>query len=285
MPQKEPNRSDLYSDTYEWPFEVFISGDQIETFKACHLCSLTYRLEASALDDGPEREECRTSWPVRISRHHSTSSYELMDSIASSGVWGPQAEFGVSLRHRAAPLGGLIPIEAKITTLGSNVKLTKARFYLEEIHVISKSGTSDGTSDYFNRTVEEWPLQVGEQSQETHVWQQCLHLPRIVRKCSPNFSFEGTTITHMLHFEATLLQDGVEKEFETSMAVVLFISPELPISGWDVFTYDPEDMTEDHLHALAGGIGVPPKYLEADEGLGREMAILPEVAPPAYTRC
>lgn len=117
MPQKEPNRSDLYSDTYEWPFEVFISGDQIETFKACHLCSLTYRLEASALDDGPEREECRTSWPVRISRHHSTSSYELMDSIASSGVWGPQAEFGVSLRHRAAPLGGLIPIEAKITTL------------------------------------------------------------------------------------------------------------------------------------------------------------------------
>jgi hypothetical protein len=285
MVPHSPNRSDSYSHTYEWPFEVWISGDQVETFKACDLCNLAYRLEASALDEGSESDEGRTSVPIRISRHHPPSSYELMDPVASCGVWEDQVKYNVSVRHRAAPLGGLLPIHAKLTTFGPDVKVTKARFYLEETHVVSNPSRSGFVSDYMRRTAEEWWLKIEEQSQDMHVWQQCLHLPRIVRKCSPDFNFQGTTISHTLHFAATILQDGVEKELETSMDVILFISPELPISGWDIFVYDEKNVTEDHLHALAGGIGVPPKYCEGEKGLGREVEILPPTPPPAYTPC
>ncbi|KAK0392516.1 hypothetical protein NLU13_2011 [Sarocladium strictum] len=279
-----PNRSNMYSNTYEWPFELLIPGHQTETFRGCHHCGISYKLEASTLSDGPAGSEISTFTPIRIIRCPATSCYELMDSVTSHGRWSTQAEYSVSVRHQAIPLGGLIPIDVQLATLEPDVKVASAGFVLQESHAVHKSGTGDNDAVYMDRVVERWPLEVDASSEDDmRTWHQCLHLPRIVGKCSPDFCFQGSSITHTLHFAATLIKAGFASEdYVSSIAVSLFISPEFPISGWDMFLYGCDEMTQERTEALAKGIGVPPRYcrvVDRGDGASDHSA----VPPPAYT--
>jgi hypothetical protein len=277
-----PNRSNIYSSTYEWPFEFFVSGEETESFKGCRLCNLSYRLEASTIDECPANREHSTFTPIRVIRCPATSCYDLLDSVTSHGKFGPNAEYSFSIRHQAIPLGGLIPIDAQLATLGPNVKLARARFHLQESHVVHKPGTGGNETIYMERIIEEWPLTIDDSSPNLQNWQQCLHLPRIVGKCSPDFSIQGINITHTLHFSGTFITDGLDSGFDTSIPVTLFISPEFPISGWDMFSYGYEEMTKERLEALAEGIGVPPQYCGGGDEGSIGLSSLPGTPPPPY---
>lgn len=84
----------------------------------------------------------------------------------------------------------------------------KARFYLREVHTVDDAYEGQ-------RVVTEWPLDVKKES-ELQSWQQCLHLPMAVRSCSPDLSMHGVKISHTLHFEVTLVTDGVTSEVSST---------------------------------------------------------------------
>ncbi|GKU07142.1 hect-type ubiquitin ligase-interacting protein cred [Fusarium langsethiae] len=195
---------------YEWPFNLFIQGDQEETFKGCTRCSITYLLEASTIYSDYSRD-ARSFAPIRIIRTPTFSSYELMDPMSAHGKWSTRAEYNVSVRHRAIALGGLIPIEAQVARLCSTSKILKARVYLRETHTIEDKSVSGSMAFEGQRVVTEWPLDLIQPGQ-LQSWQQCLQLPLAVRNCSPDVSMHGITISHTLHFEVTIVTNGVATE-------------------------------------------------------------------------
>ena len=131
-----------------------------------------------------------------------------MDPSSVHGKWSTKAEYNVSVRHRAIALGGLIPIDAQIH---ASSKIVKARFYLREVHTVDD--TYEG-----QRVVTEWPLDVKKES-ELQSWQQCLHLPLAVRSCSPDVKMHGVGISHTLHFEVTMVTDGVTSEVSSTTII------------------------------------------------------------------
>ncbi|KAF4343550.1 HECT-type ubiquitin ligase-interacting creD [Fusarium beomiforme] len=260
---------------FEWPFELFIRGDQEESFKGCTRCNITYLLEAWTVHHGSSGS-FKTFAPIRIIRTPGRTSYELMDPATVQGKWSEKAEYNVSIRHRAIALGGLVPIEAQLTTISPTAKITKARFYLREKHDVENSSGAAGSLYEGQRVVTEWPLELKDEPQ--HRWQQCLHLPIAVRNCSPDFSVCGVSITHTLHFEVTVNKNGTITEEEISMPIHLFISPELPVNGWGVFVRDHAIAAKEVKNLLAEGIRVPPKYCKGDFVVEDY-----EVPPPAYS--
>ncbi|KAM0346268.1 hypothetical protein ACHAPU_005695 [Fusarium lateritium] len=265
---------------YEWPFELFVRGDQEESFKGCNRCSITYMLETSTT----HRDDTESSYsftPIRIIRTPSFSSYELMDPATVQGKWSDKAEYNISIRHRAIALGGLIPVDAQLSQLGPTTKVKKARFYLRERHAVEEKSSTDCMDYEGQRIATEWPLDLDE-TRQSHSWQQCLHLPRALRDCSPDFSLCGVTISHTLHFEVTLNTNGVIREEDVSMPMHLFISHELPVSGWGVFVISSDMATKEVKDLLAGGIRVPPKYCKG-EFVMDDLSIPLDTPPPAYS--
>jgi hypothetical protein len=272
----------MYSSTYEWPFEIFVPGTQTESFKGCNLCSLSYRLEASTIDGCSAGPEHSTFTPIRITRCPASSCYELLDSVASHGKFGANIEYNMASRHQAIALGGLIPIDVRLAMLEPGVRLSNAKLHLREIHSAHKPATGTNTTVYMERTVEQWPLDIDTENQNLHTWQQCLHLPRIVGKCSPDISVHGISISHTLHFSGTLTENGTDREFDTLIPVTLFVSPEFPISGWDIFSFGYDEMTKERSKALASGIGVPPQYSESSDDDSIDLHSLAGTQPPPY---
>ncbi|WZH49621.1 hypothetical protein QYS62_010824 [Fusarium acuminatum] len=264
---------------YEWPFELFIDGDQKETFKGCNRCSITYILEASTINYDTT-ESSYNFMPIRIIRSPAFSSYKLMDPATVQGKWAGKAEYNVSIRHRAIALGGLIPIDAQIAQLSPRAKVTKARFYLRERHAVEDKSSTNCVDYEGQRIVNEWPLDLDD-TLLLHSWQQCLHLPRALRNCSPDFSLRGVTISHTLHFEVTINTNGTITEEEISMPIHLFISPELPVNGWGVFVKNNSIAAKEIKDVLAEGIRVPPSYCKGDFVMGDYGT--PGTPPPAYS--
>ncbi|KAL6400066.1 putative HECT-type ubiquitin ligase-interacting protein creD [Ilyonectria robusta] len=267
--------------TYEWPFELFIDGNQEESFRGCSRCSLNYRLEASAFSE----DNSNSSWdfaPIRIIRCPALSAYELIDPITTHGKWAGKVEYNVSMAHQAIALGGLIPVDAQLAKLEPGVQVVKARFFLREVHSLQDETVPGRLAYEGQRTVMEWPLTIHDTRGQMHSWQQCFDLPRIVRKCSPDLSACMISISHTLYFAVTLMQsNGTVSEYESSIPIILFVSPELPVNGWGIFVQENQNFTSNALDILAEGLHVPPKYC-IDEKRTGDYESIPEIAPPPY---
>lgn len=204
----QPSQVSRTGRVHEWPFEVFIQGDQQESFRGCSRCSNTYQLEALIIH--PDSSQT-LQWfiPIRIIRLPSLSDYELMDPVTEQGKWMGKLEHSVSVSHKAIALGGLIPVHAVLSKLEDDVEVVKARFALYESHTT----TDDGVPYYEGRRlVEAWPLSVSNTDERTQVWEQCLKLPKVVRRCSPHLDIYGVGISHRLHFAVTLREGDTEAE-------------------------------------------------------------------------
>ncbi|KAI8716915.1 Arrestin-C domain-containing protein [Fusarium sp. LHS14.1] len=263
---------------YEWPFEVFIQGHQEESFRGCARCSNTYRLDVFTIHKDSS-QTLQDFIPIRIIRLPSLSAYELMDPVTEQGKLLGKIEHSVSLGHKAIALGGLIPIHAELAQIDDGVQATKAKFCLYEHH----KTLNDGVASYEGRRlVEEWALDLSHKDEQVQTWEQCLRLPKVVRKCSPDLDLCGVAISHTLHFAVTLKEGDTEAEYETSLPITLFVSPELPINGWGAFVQEDHQTNKGALESLSEGIQAPPRYCKVDEG-ERQYEIIVD-APPAYSR-
>jgi arrestin-related trafficking adapter 4/5/7 len=214
----QPTQASMHRDVYEWPFELYIPGNWDETFKGCRHCGVAYRLEATtSLQDS--KTDVFTFAPIRVTRSPTVSSYELLDPVMTHGKWGAKAEYNISLRHQAIAVGGLIPVDVELGMLEPGVELKKAKFYLTETHIVHDESKSGAASFLGDRLVEEWNMEIVEPDQQVHSWEQCLSLPRIVSRCSPDFSICGMTISHTFHFRATLWKDGLDMEVSSRSMV------------------------------------------------------------------
>ncbi|RSL58856.1 hypothetical protein CEP54_007567 [Fusarium duplospermum] len=274
----QPSEVSRTGRVYEWPFEVFIQGHQDESFRGCVRCSNTYRLDAFTIHDDSS-QMLQDFIPIRIIRLPSLSAYELMDPVTEQGKWMGKVQHSVSVGHKAIALGGLIPIHAELVKMEDGVQVTKAKFCLYEHH----KTLDDGVPSYEGRRlVEEWPLDLSNANDRVQTWEQCLKLPKVVRKCSPDLDVCGVSISHTLHFVVTLKEGDTEAEYESSLAITLFVSPELPINGWGAFVQEHDQTAKGALEALSEGIQAPPRYCKIDEG-ERQYEIVVD-APPAYSR-
>ncbi|RSM09306.1 hypothetical protein CEP52_004153 [Fusarium oligoseptatum] len=250
---------------FEWPFEVFIQGHQDESFRGCVRCSNTYRLDAFTIYDDSS-QTLQDFIPIRIIRLPSLSAYELMDPVTEQGKWLGKVQHSVSLGHKAIALGGLIPIHAELAKIEDGIQIS-----------------DDGVPSYEGRRlVEEWPLDLSNFSERVQTWEQCLKLPKVVRKCSPDLDVCGVAISHTLHLAVMLKEGDTEAEYETSLPITLFVSPELPINGWGAFVQEHDQIAKGAHEALSEGIQAPPRYCKIDEG-ERQYDIIVD-APPAYSR-
>jgi hypothetical protein len=167
-----------------------------------------YELEATT--KGGSSDDIGSLIPIRIIRYPPISSFELMDPVVELGTWAGKIKYSVASKHRAIALGGLIPVEAEIVKAEAGVTVMEARFYLLEHHV---ARDQDNVVEFdAQKLVTEWPLTLDGKDQQMESWHQCLQLPLIVGKCSPDFHASGIVTTHTLHFAATLLIDGVKSE-------------------------------------------------------------------------
>ncbi|KAL6900432.1 hypothetical protein GGI43DRAFT_427508 [Trichoderma evansii] len=257
--QNQPSPTDR---TYEWPFELYIHGNQRETVRGCSQCSISYILEAKILTECGS-ETFGDSTPIRITRLPPLSAYELMDSFTAQGKWSVGVKYSVSVSHQAIALGGVIPVQIWLRQLDQGVEFTKARLYLQETHTLRANLPPNSITCIARRTVVEWPVALSN-GQQFQTWEQHLQLPKVVRKCSPDFDICGVAISHTLHFAATL-RDGsrTQLEFETSIPIFLFVSPDLPINGWGVFVQDTGTVGAEASNVLAKGICTPPTYDQA----------------------
>jgi hypothetical protein len=132
-----------------------------------------------------------------------------MDPVTEQGKWLGKIQHSVSLGHKAIALGGLIPIHAELAKIEDGVQVTKAKVCLYEHHKV----LDDGVLFYEGRRlVEEWLLDLNNTSEQIQTWEQCLKLPKVVRKCSPDLDICGVTISHTLHFAVTLKEGDNEAE-------------------------------------------------------------------------
>lgn len=154
-------------------------------------------------------DNSNSSWdftPIRIIRCPALSAYELIDPITAHGKWAGKVEYNLSMAHQAIALGGLIPVEAQLAKLEPGIQVIEARFFLREVHALQDE-TVPGLMAYEGqRTVIEWPLTINDTRDQMHTWQQCLDLPRVVRKCSPDLSACMISISHTLHLAVSLMQ-------------------------------------------------------------------------------
>lgn len=72
------------------------------------------------------------------------------------------------------------------------------------------------------------------------------------------------------------------------MPVTLVISPELPITGWDIFAPVDGALSKEVMDALAEGIQIPPEYGAVDYRIGDDECY-PNTPPPrfdqVFSRC
>lgn len=142
--------------------------------------------------------------PIRITRCPALSAYELMDSFTAEGKWSESVEYSVSVSHQAIALGGEVPVQIWLRKLDQSVEFTKAGFYLRETHTLRANLPTSSVTYIAPRIVVEWPVALSN-GQQLQTWEQRLQLPKVVRKCSPDFDIGGVVISHTLHFAATLL--------------------------------------------------------------------------------
>lgn len=205
---------------YEWPFEVFIQGHPEESFRGCPRCSNTYRLDVFTIHQDSS-QTLQDFIPIRIIRLPSLSAYELMDPVTEQGKWLGKIEHSVSLGHKAIALGGLIPIHADLAKIEDGVQVTRAKFCLYEHH----KTLDDGVASYEGRRlVEEWALDLSHKDEQVQTWEQCLRLPKVVRKCSPDLDVCGVAISHTMHFAVTLKEGDNEAEVSYFVLVMRFLT-------------------------------------------------------------
>ncbi|KAI5459322.1 hypothetical protein BGZ63DRAFT_360969 [Mariannaea sp. PMI_226] len=283
LTQGRAGEPSAHGSNYEWPFELLIRGNQEESFRGCGRCAITYRLEAAILkEDGSE--DFQDYVPIRIIRCPQESSYELMDPVTAQGSWCEKIAYSISLRHQAIALGGLIPIDAQITRIQHGATIMGAMFYLREHHKIHDKSITGPLIYQGQKIVSRWQLDLENRDGETQNWKLCLPLPKVVRECSPDFAVSGISVDHTLHFAATLLgEDGTVSEYEISMPIILFTSPELPVNGWGIFLKNKEKSASGTRNVLSEGIQIPPKYCKGD--FLNDYNAIPTSPPPAYSLC
>lgn len=268
--------------------------------RGCDRCQISYRLEASLIREGFVSNKVCNFTPISIHRCPPMSAFELMDSCTIQGEWAAKVEFSVSIAHQAIALGGLIPVQVHVAKLESDVGVKNVKLYLHEIHTIHTTEPPTSLVYQGHRKVSDWMLTPMEQNEQMRSWDQCLPLPKIVKKCAPDFNTRGIAISHALHFSATLVDaKGAESEvspevkllcqtltypqYEVPMPINLFVSPELPVNGWGVFNQDIEKCPSEAARTLSQGIHIPPKYNKIDENMREHMLSLDP--PPPYTWC
>lgn len=200
-----------YATTYEWPFKLYVDGNQQESFRGCGACRTRYRLEAVAIT-GVASNNPIDAVPIRIIRCPSLASYGLLNPATVQGSWGDSIRYEVCLGRRAAALGGTVPVAAKLTILLPGVQITAARFYLTENHMVCDKHDTGRVLLHSTKLVSTWPL-YGCSGQQSHTWRESLPLSKAVRSCSPSFDAVRVKNSHAMHFAVTIIYgSGAQSE-------------------------------------------------------------------------
>ncbi|OHF04112.1 CreD [Colletotrichum orchidophilum] len=262
-------RTDVHEDglattTHEWPFELFIPGDTLETFHGCSRCSIAYQLTATTIRSKTSSATPQTYRTIRINRTLPSSAFELMDPATVEGTWSERLRYSISIGHRAIALGTVIPLEMHFTPLKAGLRISRARCVLLESHKV-ETGKNQPSDFIGDRDVTEWEMSVKNYEnleQRLYKTSQNLPLPSEPKQCCPDLEAHDISMTHLLSIEITVQESDNSTfafKYRASLPIILFSSPQMPIDANNKFIR-PRSQTINPDLTLFNGLDVPPVY-------------------------
>ncbi|RMJ17801.1 hypothetical protein CDV36_002545 [Fusarium kuroshium] len=249
---------------YTWPFEFYIPGDLPESLRGCSQCHISYRLVASFLR-GAAPPDVGDFVPISVIRKPRALAFDMMDPWTVQGTWARSVEYQFCIAHQAIALGTFVPVELTINNLGRDMRVSKLKCALQEIHEVKEGAFPTIAAFKGQREAMKWELPTTTEENQPYHTQLRLSLPRLLRKCSPDFDIQGIVIKHKLQVIVTIRHShGFTSEHCASLPIILFISSERPVDGWGRFIEPSHSNGNDGQSMLSPSLSAPPQYTAAE---------------------
>ncbi|KAF4972348.1 hypothetical protein FSARC_1070 [Fusarium sarcochroum] len=222
---------------YEWPFELMLPNDTLESLEGIREASIVYGLRATISRGKLARQMC-SSKQVRVIRTLSPTALEFMHTMSIEQTWIDKVDYSVSIPTKAAVFGGSVMLEMRFTPLVKAIELeriivTLVEFWEFSMHSRHYVYTREHKSE---RKICSWDLKVSrerdwqdnieETSQEGWVINKRLPLPKRLRECAQDIDAQGIKIRHKLKIHIPIQnQDGHISHLDMGLPVHIFISP------------------------------------------------------------
>ncbi|KAL1841662.1 hypothetical protein VTJ49DRAFT_6768 [Mycothermus thermophilus] len=231
---------------YEWPFELTLGGDTIESVEGLREASITYKLKA--IVSRPNKilhPEIPAEKSLRVIRTLQASALEFLHAMSIENSWPNKIDYSIVVPQKAVVFGSCIPLEIRLTPLLKGLEVGRITVKLMEVHdFIVQTGTAVRQHKK-EREIDTWTIPVtreehwqdviqgsgpeGWDGQEGWVVHKSLGLPKRLTQCLQDVNAKGIKIRHKLKVVVSLNNpDGHVSELRATLPVSIFISPNMP---------------------------------------------------------
>ncbi|KAJ4258150.1 hypothetical protein NW762_008291 [Fusarium torreyae] len=222
---------------YEWPFELMLPSDTLESLEGIREASIVYGLRATISRGKLARQMC-SSKQVRIIRTLSPTALEFMHTMIIEQTWIDKVDYSVSIPTKATVFGGSVLLEMRFTPLVKGIELERVivnlveywEFSMHSRHYVytreHKSERKVSSWDFEVSRERDWQDNIEETNQEGWVLNKRLDLPSRLRECTQDIDAQGIKIHHRLKIHIPIRnQDGHISHLDMGLPVYIFISP------------------------------------------------------------
>ncbi|KAK4163067.1 arrestin domain-protein, partial [Cladorrhinum sp. PSN259] len=258
----------LPTGNYEWPFEITLPGDTIESIEGLQEASIIWTLKAT-IARGTLASDLFSYKRLRIIRTLESSALEYLQATSIENIAPNRLEYSIILPQSAIVFGSSIFVKARFTPLLKGLEIGNISITLIELHEIiihlpdGRSTREHKTEKqintwriYINRS-EHWQNMIEDTGQEGWVINTILKLPMNLNKCIQDVNAQGIKVWHRLKLVVPFTNpNGHTWELRATLPVTIFISPNIPLDE-DGNIQLPAGMTSEQVGAIA-----PPSYGE-----------------------
>lgn len=260
----------LAAGNYEWPFEITLPGDTIESVEGMREANITWRLKATVAR-GKLAYDLHAYKRLRVIRTLEQTALEFLHAMSVENIWPNKIEYSIMIPQKAVVFGSSIPMESRFSPLLKGLELGDITVKLIEVHDIvlhSPSGHSvrehkkEREIDSWKIPVtrsEHWQDMIEDTGQEGWVVNTTLSLPMKLNKCLQDVNVKGIKVRHKVKVTVALINpDGHVSELRATLPVTIFISPNMPLDeDGNLVRQLPAGTTSEQVAASA-----PPGYGE-----------------------
>ncbi|KAI1326789.1 arrestin [Xylariaceae sp. FL0255] len=230
----------LAPGNYEWPFELELPGDTLESIEGLYQTGITYVLKATVAR-GKLSKNLHTQKRLRIVRTLDPAALEFNHAMSVENIWPEKIEYSLVIPRKAIVFGSSIPLEMRYTPLlkGLEMRTIMVKLIETQEFTIATSGLPtkmhkhDREITCWDNEVtreEHWRDNIEETGQEGWVVHQDLPLPKRLTRLIQDCTVEGIKIRHKLKLTVALHNpDGHVSELRATLPVTIFISPNMPL--------------------------------------------------------
>ncbi|KAK8098584.1 arrestin [Apiospora kogelbergensis] len=226
----------LAAGNYEWPFELLLEGNTLESVEGLYQTGISYFLKAT-VSRGKLAKNLHAFKRVRIIRTLDPAALEFNHAMSVENIWPNKVEYSIVIPQKAVVFGSNIPLEMRFTPLLKGLEMGEITVRLLESQEFSVPGIGalprihkaerEVTNWHFEvKRNDHWQDNIEETGQEG--WKVTRDLPLVQKlsKCLQDCTAEGIKIRHKIKLTVALKNpDGHVSELRATLPVTIFISP------------------------------------------------------------